>query len=351
MYVSFLLRVLLTSQFNTNFGQRNVIVPEDIITDMTEYMPVYLPEPPETLADRQRSAPLTVIDAVEVLAQVFEGLKFLHAHKIVHGSVYPAVVKIKRSYPWSIKLSDVGLHPYVELENEEERAMYLSQLHQGNHIPVPVSDTWSAGVVGLALVLPGGLPARSMGQTSNQSSWARALAKRARAFYETERLGPSGEKEAARFLTRALKYLHSERLTAEECLQDPWISRRQLSISYDREYTADPNDQLLGAFDDQESELSSVPDDEAEDDEAEDDEAEDDEAEDEEAEDDEAEDEEAEDEEAGDEHMASEEAAYEEAVYEELAYLEARDEGPEYVDEKLRTRTPKKGKQPRKALP
>ena len=259
--------MLLTSEYNSNFGQRNIIVPEDIITDMTEYMPVYLPGPSENLADRQRSAPLTVIDAVEVLAQIYEGLNFLHAHQIVHGSVYPAVVKIKRSCPWSIKLSDIGLHPYVELENQEERAMYLSQPHQGNPISVPVSDTWSAGVVGLALVSPGGLPARLMGQTSNQSSWARALAKRARAFYETERLGPSGEMEAALFLKRVLKYVHSERLTAEECLQDPWISRRQMSIAYDREYSADPNDQLLGAFDDQGSIFSSVPDDEAEDEE------------------------------------------------------------------------------------
>ena len=333
MYVSSLLQVLLTSQFYTNFGQRNVIVPEDIITDMTEYMPVYLREPPETLADRQRSVPLTVIDAVEVLAQVFEGLKFLHAHKIVHGSVYPAVVKIKWSCPWSIKLSDVGLHPYVELENQEERAMYLSQPHQGNRIPVPVSDTWSAGVIGLALVSPGGLPARSMGQTSNQSSWARALAKRARAFYEAERLGPSGRKEAALFLTRALKYLHRERLTAEECLQDPWISCRQLSISYDREYSADPNDQLLDAFDDQESELSSVPDDEGEDEGAhhkglQGEEAQDEETEDEETEVEEAENEgahherlqgeEAQDEETEDEETEEEQNEYEEAEYKEL---------------------------------
>ena len=297
---------------------------------MTEYMPVYLPEFPETLAHRQHSAPLTVIDAVEVLAQIFEGLKFLHAHSIVHGSVYPAVVKIKRSCPWSIKLSDIGLYPYVELENQEERAMYLSQPYQGNHMPVPVSDTWSAGVVGLALISPGGLSTRSKGQKSNQSSWARALAKRARAFYETERLGSSGEKEAALFLTRVLKYLHSERLTAEECLHDPWISRRQVSISYDREYSADPNDQLLGAFDDDESELSSVPDDD-------------------ETEDEEAQDEGGQDEEAEDENMKAENAAYEEAVYEELAYLEARDEGPEYKGREPHTRTPKKAKQLRKA--
>ena len=340
--------MLLTSQFNTNSVQRNIILPEDIITDMTEYMPVYLPEPPETLADRQRSAPLTVIDAVEVLAQIFEGLKFLHAHKIVHGSVYPAVVKIKRSCPWSIKLSDVGLHPYVELGNQEERAMYLSQPHQGNPLPVPVSDTWSAGVVGLALVSPGGLPARLLGQTSNQSSWVRALAKRARAFYETDRLGPSGEREAALFLTRVLKYLHSERLTAEECLQDPWISRRQLSISYDREHSADPNDQLLGASDDQSSELSSVPNDGTEDEGVQGEEAQGEEAQGEEGEGEERQGEEGEDEEAEDENMASEEAAYEEAVYKELAYLEARNEGPAYVGREPRTRTPKKTNQPRK---
>ena len=296
---------------------------------MTEYMPVYLSEPPETLADRQISAPLTVIDTVEVLAQIFEGLKFLHAHEIVHGSVYPAVVKIRRSCPWSIRLSDIGLHPYVDLENQEERELYLSQPHQGNHIPVPVSDTWSAGVIGLALLSPGGLPARSMNQTSNQTSWTRALAKRARAFYDTEKTGPGLKQDAALFLTRVLRYLHSERLTAEECLQDPWIQRRQLSISYDREYSAEPNDQLLGAFDDDESELSSAGLSSAEDEETED--------------------EGAQDEGAEDENMTSEEAAYEEAVYKKLAYLGAKDEGPEYGARKPQTRTPKKAKQPRNA--
>ena len=343
-------QVLLTSHFNINLGQENIVVPEDIITshfkqgniivpeditmDMTEYMPVYLPELPESLADRQHSAPLTVIDAVEVLAQIFEGLKFLHAHDIVHGSVYPAVVKIKRSCPWSIKLSDIGLYPYVGLEDQEERALYLSQPRRGTDMPVPVSDTWSAGVVGLALILPGGLPARSMGQTSTQSSWVRALAKRARDFRETERLSLSGVKEAALFLPRVLEYLHSKRLTAEECLQDPWISRRQHSIPYEREYSADPNDQLLGAFNNRELEVSSVPDDEEED---------------EGAQHERAQGEEVEEEEAEDEIMASEEAAYEEAVKKELAYLEERDEGPEYVARKPRTRKPKKGKQPRKA--
>ncbi|KAL9132554.1 MAG: hypothetical protein Q9175_006272 [Cornicularia normoerica] len=229
---------------------RHIISPEDIITDSTEYMPVYLPEPPETLADRHIRAPLSEIDVGEVLAQVFEGLKFLHANAIIHGSVYPGNIRIKHSDPWSIQLSDIGLHPYVDLENPKERRLYASNGKSGAWYPLPVHDTWSAGVVGLNLLFPGGLPPRPATRQRRyaSSSWTRILAERAAAFYANERPGPGGKKDAAHFLTRVLRLEYSERLTAEECLQHPWIQHRRLPISYDREYSADPNDQLLAAY-------------------------------------------------------------------------------------------------------
>ncbi len=219
-------------------------MPEDIITDTTEYMPVYFPEPAETLADRQGREPLTEIDAGEVLAQVFEGLKFLHNNHIVHGSLFPGNIRIKHSGPWSIRLSDIGLDPYVDLEDSEERELFKSQPRPGNNSPGPLQDTWSAGVVGLSVLSPGGLPSRPprSTRTQTQHAWTRSLVKVAKAFHAAEEPGPGGKKDAARFLTRVLQYAHLDRLTAEECLQDPWIQLWRLPLSYDREDSQDLND-------------------------------------------------------------------------------------------------------------
>lgn len=177
-----------------------------------------------------------------MLAQVFEGLKFLHANGLVHGGLCPDSIRIKRSDRWSIKLSDIGLHPYVDLEGSKERELYASQSNRYVHKPVPVLDAWSAGVVGLILL--SGPPHRLANPKYTQSDWTGALVIRAAAFHANETSGPGGKKDAALFQTRVLKYAYGERLTAEECLQDPWIQRRRLPILDDREYAAEPNDQL-----------------------------------------------------------------------------------------------------------
>lgn len=203
-------------------------------------MPVYLPEPPITLADRHNIEPLNEDDTREVLRQVFEGLGFLHANDILHGGLYPGNIRIEESGFWSIKLSDIGLNPYVDLENSNERGLYAS--NQGRvRGPGPVIDTWSAGVVGLRLLSPGGLPARSLRQ--RQSEWAQRVAKRAVDFHAAERPGPDGKKEAAHFLTRVLKYEFSERLTAAECLQDSWLKPPQMLVT--RDYVDDPHSPYL----------------------------------------------------------------------------------------------------------
>ncbi|CAF9919808.1 MAG: hypothetical protein ALECFALPRED_001307 [Alectoria fallacina] len=235
--------LLSTSYFGANFAQQHIIPLQDIITDGpdgTDYIPVYLPEPLETLADRHIREPLTEIEAGDVLAQVFEGLKFLHTNGIVHGGLYPGNIKIKHSHPWPVKLSDIGLHPYVELDNSKERKLYASQSKQGRSRLVPVIDTWSAGVVGLSLLRSGGLPPRSTHWAYKQHSWTTFLVERATAFHANEKPRPNGKKDAALFLTRVLKFEYSERLTAEECLQDPWIQLRRLP--YDREDSQNTDD-------------------------------------------------------------------------------------------------------------
>lgn len=192
-------------------------------------MPVYLLEPVETLAERQAITPLTETDAGVVLAQIFEGLDFLHDKSIVHGGLYPGNIGIKRSDPWLIKLSDIELHPHVELEESEERRLYESQPRPGHSLPVPLSDTWSAGVVGLSLLSPSGLPRSPV---RNRHAWTQILVQEAKDFYAAQKSSPGRKEDAALFLTRVLKYAYFERLTADECLQDPWIQLWRLPFSY-----------------------------------------------------------------------------------------------------------------------
>lgn len=154
-----------------------------------EYMPVYLPEPPETLADRHIKERITEIETVQILAQIFEGLKFLHTNGMVHGGLYPGSIRIKHSAPWSIKLSDIGLHSCVELENPRERGYYASQPIPGISEPTPKHDTWSAGVVGLYLILPGGLPPSPKRFPYDQSAWTAFMAARAKSFYASRPRG------------------------------------------------------------------------------------------------------------------------------------------------------------------
>ena len=182
-------------------------------------MPVYLPEPQETLADRLVSrGPLQEGLAGLVLVQVFEGLKFLHENNMVHGSLYPGSIRFEHpSKPWNIQLSDIGLYPYVELDNREERQLYAVQ-RLGTSNPVPEWDTWSAGVVGLMLLSPDGLPSRK--RRCTQKLWMTIVANRAVDFHNTH---PTVKNKASRFITSVLKVEYNERLSAEKCLQDPWL--------------------------------------------------------------------------------------------------------------------------------
>ena len=180
-------------------------------------MPVYLPEPQETLVDRLASrGHLQEGLAGLVLVQVFEGLKFLHENGMIHGGLYPGSIRFEHpSTPWNVQLSDIGLYPYVELDNQEERQLYATQKLTTRN-PLPVWDTWSAGVVGLLLLSPDGLPTRKRLHT--QPKWTTIVANLAVEIHDEQ-----PQNKASRFITNVLKVECSERLSAEECLQDPWL--------------------------------------------------------------------------------------------------------------------------------
>ena len=196
-------------------------------------MPVYLPEPLETLADIQMNEqPLTENDAREVLTQVFESLSFLHKHGITHGGLCPQSIKIEHSDPWSIKLSDIGLHPMVELEDPGRRYMYLSQQNAGYAKPRPSWDIWPAGVIGMDILFPEelGRGTSASKKSATHTTWMRKLESRATAIYYSERPAPRGRKDAALFLTRVLKITFVERPTAAQCLQDPWLRAKRPAL-------------------------------------------------------------------------------------------------------------------------
>ena len=159
------------------------------------------------------------------LAQVFEGLRFLHKNGFVHGSICPGSIRFEGP-AWRVKLSDIGLYQYVELDNQEERQLYASQ-RQGTSPPLPVWDTWSAGVVGLMLLSPNGLPTRKRSQSQRQ--WATTVANRAVEFRSSHPTTVSNR--AAQFLASVLKVEYHERLSAEECLEHPWLKPKRLPTS------------------------------------------------------------------------------------------------------------------------
>ena len=182
-------------------------------------MPVYLPEPQETLADRLASGgQLREGLAGLVLVQVFEGLKFIHDNGMIHGGLYPGSIRFEHpSKPWNIQLSDVGLAPYVELDNQAERQLYATHKFIAKN-PLPVWDTWSAGVVALRLLSPDGLPKRY--RSYCQPKWTLKVANHAVEFDDEQ---TTVRKKASRFVTSVLKVDFNERLSAEECLQDSWL--------------------------------------------------------------------------------------------------------------------------------
>ena len=197
-------------------------------------MPVYLPEPPETLTDRLRNELLSPRDTGDVLGQVLEGLKFLHAKGMVHGGLCPDSIRIERYKPWSIKLSDIGLHPQVMLGNAEERELYTNQVRD-ICLPTPAGDIWSAGVVGLRVAWPDGFPTPSeywpneehkakwspLTWSRFQSDWMQKVADQASTLLRSKSPSTEGRTDVATLLTHMLTF--TNQFTAEQCLQDKWI--------------------------------------------------------------------------------------------------------------------------------
>jgi tetratricopeptide (TPR) repeat protein len=116
-----------------------------------------------SLAQRLESGPLPIEEAVSIATQILEGLRALHALKIVHRDVKPGNVLITAD--GTVKLADFGLARH--LEGQETRATqpdsilgtlaYLSpEQALGQEVDVR-SDLYSAGVV-LFEMLTGKLP-------------------------------------------------------------------------------------------------------------------------------------------------------------------------------------------------
>ena len=207
-------------------------------------MPVYLPEPPGTLTERLNSGSLGERDVGELLGQVFEGLKFLHAKGIVHGGLCPDSIRIESFRPWSIRLSDIGLHPQVILGNAEVRELYINEVRDHCLIPPPTGDIWSAGVIGLRVAWPTGFPTPSDNWPNEknralwsplqwsrfQREWMHKVIDQAWALLHSRSPSTKGKRDVALFLTHVFTF--ANQLTAEQCLQDVWIQRWHLPLSH-----------------------------------------------------------------------------------------------------------------------
>jgi hypothetical protein len=106
-----------------------------------------------TLREALRAGSLTDVDAVEVAAQVLEGLAHAHRKGIVHRDVKPANVLLEDGPAVSVRLLDFGLAQFDEADtltavgDVPGTLAYISPERLRGEDASPASDIWAVGVM------------------------------------------------------------------------------------------------------------------------------------------------------------------------------------------------------------
>jgi eukaryotic-like serine/threonine-protein kinase len=109
--------------------------------------------PGRTLRDALRAGEIDDHAAVEVAAQVLEGLAHAHAHGIVHRDIKPANVLLADGDDVSVRLLDFGLARMEEAEtltavgDVPGTLAYISPERLAGKQAGPASDVWAVGVM------------------------------------------------------------------------------------------------------------------------------------------------------------------------------------------------------------
>jgi hypothetical protein len=109
--------------------------------------------PGQTLRERMRPAMLDDGDAVEVAAQVLEGLAHAHANGIVHRDVKPSNVLLEDGERIHARLSDFGLAQFEEAETLTAQGdvpgtlAYIAPERLHGRPATAAADVWAVGVL------------------------------------------------------------------------------------------------------------------------------------------------------------------------------------------------------------
>ena len=176
-------------------------------------------------------------DICEIICQLLQALKYIHKHNIIHRDIKPEniIFSDRKNYS-SLKLIDFGFTNiyHKKRKNLAGSPYYMSpEILEGNSYPQ--SDVWSLGII-IYHMLTGKYPFK--GKTceilydniKNQD------------FNLLNTLKLNCSDEAKDFLVKCLNKDYNERLTAEECLEHPWITKFCLKKNFNTISNTETND-------------------------------------------------------------------------------------------------------------
>mmetsp|Transcript_13022 Transcript_13022/g.22375 ORF Transcript_13022/g.22375 Transcript_13022/m.22375 type:complete len:456 (+) Transcript_13022:182-1549(+) len=168
-------------------------------------------------------------NASQIMKQMFEGLRYLHTHRIVHRDIKPEnVLCTNREWPVHVKLCDFGLAEVIlEARKDEHDGLvgtpgYVApEVVRRQKIGPPV-DMWSAGVL-LFIMLSGKMCFYGRDEIE-------CLRKIARGLYSFPEAEWKHISEHAKSLVRGLLCVDQDkRLSAEAALYHPFITGHDIS--------------------------------------------------------------------------------------------------------------------------
>ena len=172
----------------------------------------------------------TEVHAAAVMTDLLNALIYLHGRGIAHRDVkLENLLCANDTWPLNVKLADFGFANYAMDSNETIQPVLSSfvgtpyyiapEMLRGDRHGTQV-DVWAAGVV-LYILLSGKFP---FGGRNESEYYQRVLSKQV--YFPTEEWGKVSQ--SAKELVRGMLCKDPEkRLTAEKCLQHPWLQKAQ----------------------------------------------------------------------------------------------------------------------------
>lgn len=173
----------------------------------------------DEIVHRQR---FTEADAARTLQQIISGVNYLHQHRIVHRDLKPENILLEtRERDTLVKIVDFGLSSFFD-----PNVKLIDRLGTPYYIAPEVlkekydekCDVWSCGVI-LYILLCGYPP--FVGHTDKQILHHISLGK----YYFDPLYWRSVSNEAKDLVAKMLTFDPSKRISAELCLQHPWLRR------------------------------------------------------------------------------------------------------------------------------